>query len=402
MPPLSLTRPRRQSAADTAAAIQASLHEEAKAKGTRDEGEHEGEPAAASSAARKRKTETASGSSKAPKTESYAVLKSGLPKSSKAALAKVDAADLAAIRGADLKKSLIAHVKSLAHTVDAVRPASPATLASADPSCHPRHSRSHHRPLRSAPARASPPLPGLARLVRGDCGGSLRVVRAPPCPLPPNRGRHIPSSCVPSSCSRFSKCGAAVEACLRVGVGHGVAFDQCHEVLKLISDTWGNINAIPFRCDVGEDVSNVDTAIEVDLGGEEAGSHHLTSPEGLLSLAWPCLLARAAADAAMPDAALLRMIKDAVDHGVDAPHKASEEEEELGEGVVGVRVAAGRPRLSTLFDGRRAEWSGLASTKKKHKMRRAIDRRFDGPKHLRTRDFGSDDEDGYGGYGGFF
>ena len=101
-------------------------------------------PAAASAAARKRKTETASGSrSKAPKTtprESYAVLKSGLPKSSKAALAKVDAADLAAIRGADLKKSLIAHVKSLAHTVDAVRPA---TLATADPTIalcapHPR------------------------------------------------------------------------------------------------------------------------------------------------------------------------------------------------------------------------------------------------------------------------
>lgn len=28
-----------------------------------------------------------------------------------------------------------------------------------------------------------------------------------------------------------------------------------------------------------------------------------------------------------------------------------------------------------------------------HKMRRAIDRRFDGPKHLRTRDF-SDNEEG--------
>ena len=30
----------------------------------------------------------------------------------------------------------------------------------------------------------------------------------------------------------------------------------------------------------------------------------------------------------MPDAALMRMLKDAVDHGVNAPHKASEEEVE--------------------------------------------------------------------------
>ena len=41
-------------------------------------------------------------------------------------------------------------------------------------------------------------------------------------------------------------------------------------------------------------------------------------------------------------------------------------------------------------------------TVKKHRMRRCIDRRFDGPKHLRTRDFGSDSEDSFGGFGGFF
>jgi hypothetical protein len=212
------------------------------------------------------------------------------------------------------------------------------------------------------------------------------------------------------ACEWFSKCGDAVEACLRVGVGTGVGFDQCHEVLKLVADTWDNINAISFRGDVGEDVSNVDSSIECDLGGEGTATYSLTSPEGLLSLAWPCLLARAAADAAMPDAALMRMLKDAVDHGVGAPHLPSEEEAELESGAVGARLAAGRERLATLFKERKAEWSGLASTKKKHKMRRAIDRRFDGPKHRRTRDFGDSDDDsyggsdddGYGGYGGGF
>jgi hypothetical protein len=34
---------------------------------------------------------------------------------------------------------------------------------------------------------------------------------------------------------------------------------------------------------------------------------------------------------------------------------------------------------------------------KKHKQKRAIDRRFDGPKHLRTRNF--DDSDDYDDYG---
>ena len=333
--PLSKSRPRRESAVKTEAAIQASLKEEAKAAKGGARSEEVDMPAPSSTAAGKRKAESSasktpkeSSKSKTPKTsEGFSVLKSGLPKSSKAALAKVDAADLAAINGAVLKKNLNTHVKSLAHTVDA------------------------------------------------DWHDSYEETAE-------------------EACEWFSKCGDAVEACLRVGVGVGVAFDQCHEVLKLVTDTWDNINAIPFRGDVGEDVSNVDKSIELDLGGEGTATYGLTSPEGLCSLAWPFLLARAAADAAMPDEALLRMIKDAVDHGIDAPHQASEEEKEadLHADVVGAQIAAGRTRLASLFRDRKAEWSILASTKKKHKMRRAIDRRFDGPKHRRTRDYSDSDE----------
>lgn len=98
----------------------------------------------------------------------------------------------------------------------------------------------------------------------------------------------------------------------------------------------------------------------------------------------------------MADEALLRMVKDAVDHGVSAPHKASAEEAELA--ADGMRLPAsmakGRERLTALVVGREAEWSALPSTKKHHKQRRAIDRRFDGPKNRRTRDF--DDYDDYG------
>ena len=191
----------------------------------------------------------------------------------------------------------------------------------------------------------------------------------------------------------FGKAGKAVEAALRVA-GEGVALDQCHEALKLVADTWSNINAIPFRSDVGDDVSNVDTSIDVDLGGEEYADYGLISPEALLGLAWPVLLARAASDKSVADTALLRMIKDAVDNGVAEPHVASWEETER-EAFVGPSVKSGRARVAALFTGSKSKWSALASTKKKHKMRNAIDRRFDGPKHLRTRHYPSDsDEEG--------
>lgn len=49
----------------------------------------------------------------------------------------------------------------------------------------------------------------------------------------------------------FEACGDIIESCLSVGVGRGVAFDRCHEALKIVADTWSNINAIPFRGDVG-------------------------------------------------------------------------------------------------------------------------------------------------------
>jgi len=39
-------------------------------------------------------------------------------------------------------------------------------------------------------------------------------------------------------CELFFKCGVVVEACFRVSVCHGVAFDLCHEVLKIVADSW--------------------------------------------------------------------------------------------------------------------------------------------------------------------
>ena len=188
-----------------------------------------------------------------------------------------------------------------------------------------------------------------------------------------------------------------VESAMRVCVACGCGFDLGHEALKLVADTWAQLEKIPFRCDPGDAISEGEPGnLSLDLGGDEAAEYVVSSADSLLRLAWPLLLGAAAASEATPDDALLQMIKDAVDNGVDAPHKPSEEEEELvGDGMVvpGV-MAAGRARLESLVVGRKSEWQRLASTKKQHKQRRAIDRRFDGPKHRRTRDYDSDGGEG--------
>lgn len=171
-----------------------------------------------------------------------------------------------------------------------------------------------------------------------------------------------------------------------------------------MADTWDQITKIPFRCDPGEAISEgswqESSKISIELGGDADAEFVCVSADALMELAWPLLLASAAASPANDDTALLRMIKDAADYGgIKEPHKPSDEEQELVQetrDLVPASLAAGRQRLEGLVVGRRAEWSALASTKKKHKQRRAIDRRFDGPKHRRTRDYDSDSDGGDG------
>ena len=124
-----------------------------------------------------------------------------------------------------------------------------------------------------------------------------------------------------------------------------------------------------------------DSEVDVELGESESLDVH--SSEELIAYAWPLLLARAAADPAVTDSALMRMLKDAHDHGVKQPDKPDARESipcDLTEAV-----KCGRARVEQLV-ARRGEWIVLLSTKKVHRTRRAIDRRFDGPRHRRTRD----------------
>ena len=95
------------------------------------------------------------------------------------------------------------------------------------------------------------------------------------------------------------------------------------------------------------------------------------------------------------------MIKDAHDHDVDSPCEVSDWETDLDANELPAEcLATGRTRLAALYAAR-TQWAALPTWKPKHKQRKCIDRRFDGPKHLRTRDYDSDDIWGGGGFGGY-
>lgn len=189
-------------------------------------------------------------------------------------------------------------------------------------------------------------------------------------------------------------CAEQVGHVLQVGVQTGTGFDNCHEMLKIVTDTWSNIQAIPFR-GCPEDSLGEQEGAKMKLG--DSKTLRVKSAKGLVAYAWPLLLARAAADQAVTDAALMQMIKDAHDNGVTQPEKphAKESIPRIASADLPEVVQRGRARVEQLV-ARKEEWMALPSTKKVHRMRRAIDRRFDGPLHRRTRDprmF----EDGYDG-----
>ena len=207
----------------------------------------------------------------------------------------------------------------------------------------------------------------------------------------------------------MAACIKRADACVRVAVEGGAAYDSCHRTLCIIKDTWDDMQCtrfprvsaprasvpsvvpaagIPFRGSGSEDVANGDYD-QITIGNAMFSA---CSPTELVDNVLPLVLAAAAADARVTDAALRRMIKDAFDHGVTAPQDPVPQEEageEMDESDVPADVKAGRARLAALVDDI-VEWDFLFSWKPKHKMRRGIDRRFDGPKHLRTRDYDSD------------
>ena len=172
------------------------------------------------------------------------------------------------------------------------------------------------------------------------------------------------------------------EAILRVSCGDETLFAESHEILTIMADCWDDIRCVPTRSDVTEDAARCKDYIHCSLG-VGAGEVYVANqnPGDVLGAVWPVLIACAANDADVSDSSLRRFIKDAVDNGVPSPHEPPEDEDE--ETTEWLKTA--RKRLGSLFE--RGEWRALPSTKKEHTMRPVIDRRYEGPKHLRTRVF---------------
>jgi len=177
-------------------------------------------------------------------------------------------------------------------------------------------------------------------------------------------------------------CAGRVAGVLSVGVSHGAGFEKCNEILKVVADTWSNIQAISFRGCPEESLQQGE-AVQLDLLLDSGDTLEICSAVELVAYAWPLLLARAAGGSTADDALLFRMIKDARDHGVKQPQVAAPDERIPGALIEVVR--RGRARVAQLV-ARREAWDTLPTTKKVHRMRGAIDRRFDGPRHRRTRD----------------
>jgi len=188
----------------------------------------------------------------------------------------------------------------------------------------------------------------------------------------------------------FEDVFVSLQAVYNIVVVTGLAFERCHEIMKAIVDSWDNMKAVPMRGGVEENYENLSLTLKQDK------MKSFFKPEAAFSFVWRLLIhnaVEAQGAEAVEDEVLKRMIKDAEDNSCNVLGKDeddSEEEEGKDEGQSEIKEKTeGQKRLERVHSER--VWDSLPTTKKVHRMRKGIDRRFDGPKHLRTRDYDSDE-----------
>jgi len=163
------------------------------------------------------------------------------------------------------------------------------------------------------------------------------------------------------------------QAVCNVGIEKDVGHDRCHQVMKVIADTWDNMNTIPMRGGIKE---GFECELELSVSGKKES---FPSIQSAISYVWRRLLCSAVAKG-VDEATMFQYIKDSVDNGTDID---GEDEDPDPDSEV---LKRGYEKLKALYN-QKEKWTTLPTTKKFHKERRCIDRRFDGPKERRTRDF---------------
>jgi hypothetical protein len=198
----------------------------------------------------------------------------------------------------------------------------------------------------------------------------------------------------------FNAIEEPLQAVLDIGVGKKKALLQCNEVLKIVSDSFYDLMACPCRCD---DFCEICTHFDLRLPWGKTKAVFKATPERIVdvwSYVWVALLRVHSNLDNVDESLLLQCIKDAYDNmnGAQMIKLLGYLYDEGKEGRDGENVPCGT-KLAHYVNNRASEWKNLPTTKKVHRMRRAIDRRFDGTPERRTRRFSSD-EDSYGdGYG---
>jgi hypothetical protein len=198
----------------------------------------------------------------------------------------------------------------------------------------------------------------------------------------------------------FDALQAPLQAVLDIGVAQGAALLQCNEMLKVVADSWLDLNACPCRCDIREGLGDSGDQFTLTLPWADGKTLTMTGGgpagdvESMWGYVWAALLrTHAAAAKGTDEALLLQCIKDASDNGaaLAGPLGADENDEEDCEGAPTADALA---RIVA-----EKAWVPLPTTKKVHRMRCAIDRRFDGSPDRRTRDYhlnDSSDDDSCG------
>ena len=148
----------------------------------------------------------------------------------------------------------------------------------------------------------------------------------------------------------------------------------------------------------------MDKEFELDLPWGGALDAKSGNQEELWSYVWVALLRVHSAVEGVDESVLFRCMKDAADNMRGAEYNSSlpgvlYDPNDKNFDDRNPKDAKGVPKgtkLAQLVKDRASEWKTLPTTKKVHRMRRAVDRRFDGTPERRTRDYhlrGSDDED---------
>lgn len=192
-----------------------------------------------------------------------------------------------------------------------------------------------------------------------------------------------------------------LQAVLDIGVGKSTALLQCNEILKIVADSYYDLLACPCRCDTKEELSDMDKEFTLKLpwGKSETICMRSGNVYDAWGYVWIALLRVHATLDGTDTNTLLRCIKDAHDNldgaeTIKLPGTLYDNEGKYEDEPKDGKNSPSGDKLEQVWEENKPEWTTLPTTKKTHRMRRAIDRRFDGSPDRRTRHFDSDDEGG--------